>query len=136
VSTSTYSFLGQRLGRDDPNLGELAAALGDLPLALEQAAAYIEETGATPAGYLALLGEHRPELLSLGHPSDSEHTIATTWTVALQHLHSQAQAADDLLRLCAFLAPDDIPLSLLYDHPEQLRELLAATIRDPLALQQ
>jgi hypothetical protein len=128
--TETVNFLRQRLelGSSDyePILHQLAHALGDLPLALEQAAAYIEETAISPAGYLALLGERAAELLSLGHPTDSEHTVATTWTVALQRLHDQAPAAVDLLRLCAFLAPDDIPSACWQATPTSYQSRLPA----------
>jgi hypothetical protein len=48
------AFLQHRLGHDDPALDRLAAALGDLPLALEQAAAYLEETDSSPREYLDL----------------------------------------------------------------------------------
>jgi hypothetical protein len=46
------AFLQHRLGRDDPALDQLAETLGELPLALEQAAAYLEETAGSPSGYL------------------------------------------------------------------------------------
>jgi tetratricopeptide (TPR) repeat protein len=132
------TFLGRRLGRDDPtsDFDGLAAALGDLPLALEQAAAYLEET-ATPTGeYLILLATHAKELFRLGRPATTEQTIATTWTVSLQRLRQQTPAAEDLLMLYAFLAPDDIPRSLPTKHPDMLPERLAATVRAPLAYQQ
>jgi tetratricopeptide (TPR) repeat protein len=134
--SEAVTFLVQRLGSTDATLERLAAALGDLPLALEQAAAFIDETGTSPAEYLELLRQRAPELFRLGRPSHSEQTIASTWTAALQRLHDQAPAAEDLLRLCAFLAPDDLPLSLLHNHPDQLPEPLAATVGDPLGLQQ
>jgi hypothetical protein len=65
------SFLQQRLGRDDPVFERLAAALGDLPLALEQAAAFIAETRIPPADYLDLLRDRASELFGLGTPSHS-----------------------------------------------------------------
>jgi hypothetical protein len=103
------AFLQHRLGHDDPAFDRLAAALGDLPLALEQAAAYLEETVTNPGQYLNLLGTHARELFALGQPATTAQTIATTWAVALHQLRQQAPAAEDLLVLCAFLAADDIP---------------------------
>jgi tetratricopeptide (TPR) repeat protein len=130
-------FLLQRTNSSDQAILErLAEALGDLPLALEQAAAFMAETRTPPAEYLDLLRERASELFGLGTPSYSEQTVATTWTLALRRLRKRAPAAEDLLTLCAFLAPDDIPLSLLDDHPEQLPEQLATVVRDRLALRQ
>jgi tetratricopeptide (TPR) repeat protein len=130
------AFLQQRLDSTDPTLERLAETLGDLPLALEQAAAFMAETRTPPAEYLELLGGRASELFGLGTPSYSEQTIATTWTLALRRLRERASAAEDLLTLCAFLAPDDIPLSLLDDHPDRLPERLATVVRDRLALRQ
>jgi tetratricopeptide (TPR) repeat protein len=111
--------------------------LGDLPLALEQAAAYLEATATPPAAYLDLLATRARELFALGgQPSDSAQTIATTWTVSLDRLRKEASVAQDLLRLCAFLAPDDLPRTLLEEHPEVLPRRLARAVRDQLGLQQ
>ena len=126
-------FLAARTGSaDQATLGRLAAALGDLPLALEQAAAYLEETGTAPAGYLALLADRGPELFALGRPATTEQTVATTWTVSLDRLKTEAPAAEDLLSLAAFLAPDDLPRGLLTDHPNRLPGPLAAAVGDRL----
>jgi tetratricopeptide (TPR) repeat protein len=129
------TFLRQRLGRDDPLLAALAKALGDLPLALEQAAAYLDETHTPPAEYLELLSSRARELFALGRPANSQQTIATTWTVSFDRVRRQPLPAEDLLTLCAFLAPDDLPRALLTDHAEVLPERLATAIRDRVALQ-
>jgi tetratricopeptide (TPR) repeat protein len=130
------TFLHYRLGRAGPALDQLADTLGDLPLALEQAAAYLEETASSPAEYLDLLNERARELFALGQPATTAQTIATTWAVSLQQLRQDAPAAEDLLVLCAFLAADDVPRALPADHPDVLPERLAATVADPLAYQQ
>jgi tetratricopeptide (TPR) repeat protein len=131
------AFLVQRTGSSDQaSLDELAGALGDLPLALEQAAAYLEETTTTPGEYLGLLRDRAKELFALGRPASSEQTIATTWTVALDRIRTQAPAAEDLLCLCAFLAPDDLPRALLAEHGDQLPERLASTVADGLGFGQ
>jgi tetratricopeptide (TPR) repeat protein len=142
--TEAVAFLQHRLGRDDPTFDGLAAALGDLPLALEQAAAYLQETATTPSEYLTLLDTRARELFALGRPATTEHTIATTWTVSLRRLREQTPAAEDLLVLLAFLAADDIPCTLLTQLPRGRRrerrspssKRLAATLQDPLAYQQ
>jgi tetratricopeptide (TPR) repeat protein len=134
----SVAFLARRLGGShDPHaLGMLAEALGDLPLALEQAAAYLEET-ATPTGeYIRLFGQRARELLALGQSATSQETIATIWALSLERIRASAPAAQDLLTLCAFLAPDDLPRELLLQHPDALPEPLAAAVRDQLGFQQ
>jgi tetratricopeptide (TPR) repeat protein len=130
------AFLRQRGGLDEPAAAVLADALGDLPLALEQAAAYLEATATPPNEYLDLLGDRAGELLALRAASSSEQTIITTWTLSLRSAAQESLAAQDLMTLCAFLAPDSIPRRLLTDHPGVLPEPLATAVRDRLAFQQ
>jgi tetratricopeptide (TPR) repeat protein len=130
------AFLHRRASLDEPAADALAEALGDLPLGLEQAAAYLDETGTAPAEYMGLLRDRAPELFTLGHPATSEQTIATTWTVSLDHIHAETPVAQDLLNLCAFFGPDDLPRALLTSHPDLLLDPLATALRDQLGLQQ
>jgi hypothetical protein len=113
----------------------LATALGGLPLALEQAGAYVATTGTvTLASYAQLFGTRALELLGRGQPLGYQHTVATTWSLALQRLRETAPAAVDLLTLASFLAPDDLPLPLLDRHAQGLPEPLASAALDALAL--
>jgi tetratricopeptide (TPR) repeat protein len=130
------AFLQRRVGLDKADANRLTEALGDLPLALEQASAYLEQTHTPPAEYLELLAARTWELFSVDHPATSEQTIATTWKVSLERVRAQGPAAEELLTLCAFMAPDEIPRQLFADHPDVLPELLAAAVRDRLAYQQ
>jgi hypothetical protein len=126
------TFLRRRTGSADTyTLAALAEALGDLPLALEQAAAYMDEAHTTADDYLALYQEHHEELLNLGNPLTTEQTVATTWQVALDRLRV-IPGAHDLLAMCSFLAPDDIPRALLREHADELPEPLRQTVRQPL----
>jgi tetratricopeptide (TPR) repeat protein len=130
-------FLGQRTGNSDQaTLEGLAGALGDLPLALEQAAAYLETNSTSPADYLSALRERAPDLFALGEPSNYQQTIATTWSVSLKRIREQTPVAEDLLQLYAFLAPDDIPRKLLLDHAQALPEQLRAAVQDRIGYQQ
>ena len=85
-----------------------------LPLALVQAGAYVDETGCSLADYLRLFATHRKELLL--RPAslwlDYPDTVGTTWSLSFKHIEQQSPAAADVLRLCAFLAPDAIPEEL------------------------
>jgi tetratricopeptide (TPR) repeat protein len=113
---------------------ELAAALGDLPLALAQAAAYVEEAGTSIAEYLTRFRERRAELMKRGAEGESAPTVATTWGIAFRDAQTRSPAAGELLDLCAFLAPDDIPRDALRLGAERFPPALAAAVSDPLAL--
>jgi hypothetical protein len=114
------AFLRARTGEQDAGvLDEVAVVLGDLPLALEQAAAYASAKAISLTGYLQRLGERAPELLAAGRPAGYEHTIATVWSLAFEQLAEQPVAAD-LARVCAHLAPERIPRELLDDVPRDV----------------
>jgi tetratricopeptide (TPR) repeat protein len=113
----------------------LAATLGGLPLAVEQAGAYVASTGTvTLAGYAELFDTRALELLRRGQPLSYQHTVATTWSLALEGLRTTEPAAVDLLTLASFVAPDDLPLPLLATHAGEYPEPLARVAADPLAL--
>jgi tetratricopeptide (TPR) repeat protein len=113
----------------------LSATLGGLPLALEQAGAYVAASGTvTLAGYAALFGTRGLELLRRGQPLGYQHTAATTWSLALERLRASEPAVVDLLTLASFVAPDDLPLPLVATHTRALPEPLASVAADPLAL--
>jgi tetratricopeptide (TPR) repeat protein len=113
---------------------QLAEALGDLPLALAQAAAFMEEHAIGVEQYLGLFRERRQELMRRGAASETAPTVATTWDIAFRELSARAPAAAELLALCAFLAPDDIPRAALRDGDGSCPPALAAALRDPIAL--
>ena len=106
-------FLVSRTG--DPDrvaAGELAGLLGGLPLALEQAAAYLQATGTTLARYLLLFRDRQADLLARGAVA-GHLDVAATLGLALSRLAGEAPAAAGLVRLLAFLAPEPVPLAVL-----------------------
>jgi tetratricopeptide (TPR) repeat protein len=114
-------------------LAELAQELGYQPLALEQAAAYIDQNEASAADSLRLFQTRRRALWATLPPPDDYHaTIATTWEIGFAEAR-QTPGAADLLHLCCFLAPAEIPLDLLVDHAKTLPDELATILADPLA---
>jgi tetratricopeptide (TPR) repeat protein len=127
------AFLRARTDAEEAAANELAETLGDLPLALEQAAAYLEQTRTSVPDYLGLLEERTGELLELGELPDHPDTVATTWALSLAQAQAETPAAKDLLALCAFLAPDDIPRRLLPEHAALLPEALQRAAADRLA---
>ena len=134
-------FLVSRTG--DPNRQaalELADILGELPLALEQAAAYMQAAGQSLAGYLALFRQRRLDLLARGQPTGYPGTVLTTWALAFGQLEQSAPAAAGLLRLLACCAPEAIPLRLLLQPrrrlakrlPRRVARVLAPLLKDPV----
>jgi tetratricopeptide (TPR) repeat protein len=115
------AFVQRRAQRDTLTASERAAAarlvheLGGLPLALEQAAAYITASGATFHAYLSSFERQRLKLLEAGLPEATGYsaTVGTTWRINLDRIATESPAAADLLRVSAFLAPEAIPLSLI-----------------------
>lgn len=99
-------FLVNRTGDPDQQAAaEPTAELGGLPLALEQAAAYIQANGASLAGYLRLFRQHMNDMLARGEPTGYGKTVATTWFLAFGQLEHSAPSAVGLLRLLAQYAP-------------------------------
>ena len=73
---------------------ELAGELGGLPLALEQAAAYMQATGRSIAEYLALFRQRRADLLARGEPAGYGKQVATTWALAFDQLQQSRPGGD------------------------------------------
>ena len=113
--------------------GRIAEALGDLPLALAQAAAHLADTATGVDDYLTLLAGRTTELLAQGAPATYPVSLAASAQIALERLADQSPAALQLLTLAAYLAPEPIPLTLLTTHPAQLPDSLATVVEDPLA---
>jgi TIR domain-containing protein/tetratricopeptide repeat protein len=110
---------------------QLAAELGDLPLAAAQAAGYLEQTDLPAGDYLRRFRAHRADLLARGDVVGYAGRVDTAWALSVQRLRDQDPAAVALLELAAFLAPEPIPLTLVRDHAELLDEPLRGTAADP-----
>jgi tetratricopeptide (TPR) repeat protein len=127
-------FLLRRTGKDDAAAArDIAETVGGLPLALEQAAAYlIENDWRSLAEYAELMRRRMAELLRSGKPEDYPLPVATTWDISFQRIEQEQPAAAALLRLCAFLAPDDIPIGVLQAGADQFPDQLAVALRDEI----
>ncbi|MFJ2776541.1 MULTISPECIES: FxSxx-COOH system tetratricopeptide repeat protein [unclassified Kitasatospora] len=92
----------------------VAEAVGDLPLAVEVAAAWLDTTG-TPVGtYVAQLHAEAARALAVARPADYPTPVGATWNVSIARLRTQSPAAVRLLQLCAFFAPEPISMNLFY----------------------
>lgn len=129
-------LLTARSGQTDVTAArELALALAQLPLALVQAAAYMEETGRDAASYLALFQRHHRDLLARASPPpDYPYSLAATWEISFEAISARLPAAADLLSLCSFLAPHPLPSAFIRAGVGILPERLRPVLDDDLAL--
>lgn len=93
--------------------GRLADALGDLPLAVEQAGAWRAVTGMLVDEYLDLLAQRSPEILELDPAPDYPVSVAAAWDISLERIKEKNPGARQLLDICASMAPEPIPRSML-----------------------
>lgn len=107
----------------DPDMTDadrLCEELGWLPLAVEQAGAYLAQTRITPAAYLDLLRRYPARMFTATAESgDGRQTMARVWHVTLDRL-ADTPVAGQVLRLLAWCAPDAVP-----------RAMLAALVNEP-----
>jgi hypothetical protein len=131
-------FLTERTGIANAQAAaELAAELGHLPLALEQAAAYIESVGGGFAEYIAKYRRQGLALLTKGQLStDYPKTVATTWSLSFDALRETSPASAELLTATAFIDWDPVPIWVFIKAGSQLGGLLAQELNrvdeDPL----
>nr|WP_221382475.1 FxSxx-COOH system tetratricopeptide repeat protein [Actinoplanes polyasparticus] len=115
----------------------LAERLGDLPLVIEQAGAWLAATGMPVSDYAALLETDLPQVLSDGTASAFEQTAAGTWRVSLERIRADMPAAARLLEVCAFFAPEPIPMRLIYSGRFlELLQVYDPALQDPLLIGQ
>jgi hypothetical protein len=127
-------------GDEEAAAAELADELGGLPLALEQAAAYMGTTGRDIRDYLRLFRDWGPELMARGDLIGYDKRVTTTWALAFAEV-GRSGPASGLLRLVACCAAENIPLRLLL-RPRpglaiavgaEVAPLLMSLLEDPIA---
>jgi transcriptional regulator with XRE-family HTH domain/tetratricopeptide (TPR) repeat protein len=93
-----------------------------LPLAIDQAGAYIEETGCALSDYLQLYQAKRPVLLKERGVHDSDHpaSVSATVSLAIAKIKKKKRAAAELLQCCAYVHPDAIPLEFFLEGASKL----------------
>jgi hypothetical protein len=145
--SEAVDFLHRRTGDEDADAAaKVAELLGDLPLALDEAAAFVEATGTSLRSYAGLIQSRLPEVLALDCPADGmegdaademfgRRRISTVWSVSLARVRKAAPAAEAMLELLSVLGPE-VQRNLLPAHCENLPPELAAVAADPLAFDQ
>ncbi|WP_156249748.1 FxSxx-COOH system tetratricopeptide repeat protein [Lentzea aerocolonigenes] len=133
----SIELLGRRgpdIDVDDAN--RLAEKLGDLPLAVEQAAAWRAMTGMPVAEYLRLFDESVAEILDTSAPPAYEVSVAAAWNVSFDELKTRNPAAHQILHICAFFSPEPISRDLFtgVSRGVSISPELDAALRDPIKL--
>ncbi|MGJ3252362.1 MAG: tetratricopeptide repeat protein [Elainellaceae cyanobacterium] len=121
---------------------EIANLMDGLPLALDQAGAFIEEMMISLSEYQDLYQQEGIKLLAergelAGERSDTEedhHPVTITFSLAFKKVEERNPAAADLLRVCAFLAPDAIPEEIFVEGKDVLGERLSKVTQNRVAL--
>ncbi|KAK1765234.1 hypothetical protein QBC33DRAFT_495970 [Phialemonium atrogriseum] len=112
---------------DSANLSIISSRLEHLPLALIQAAAFIQENSISVSEYLLLLDggdQSLVELLSnefetVGRDSETPRAVAETWMLSFQQIQLQNPFASELLSLMSFWDRQAIPEEFLSNYGER-----------------
>ena len=114
---------------------EIWELVDGLPLALDQAAAYIEEHRCHFADYLSLYQTRRGDLLKrrgVLSRRDYPKSVATTWSLSFEQVECTDAVAASVLRLCAFLHPDAIPEAMFLEGAAAVDPVLQDVAADPM----
>ena len=132
--SESVAILHERVaGLPEADADSLAAGLGDLPLAIAQAAGYIAGSRMPAAEYLRLVNSCAARILDEGQVLSYPGTVAGTVQLSAQRLAQTYIAAAQMAGICAFLASEPIPLSLFTGAADKLPKPLSGSAADPLA---
>jgi len=140
-------FLMQRSGFKGESLGTdailLAKELGALPLALEQAAAYISSSP-VPLSFKDYLDKYHVVKLRLLKQQpvtalsvEAQHRLSvhTTWEMNFEFVKEKSTAAASMMRIAAFLEPENIPIEVINPgFPELDQEELRECVRSKIGI--
>jgi transcriptional regulator with XRE-family HTH domain len=122
-------------GLSPDDAGRVSAAVGQLPLAVEQASAWLAATGMPALSYVGWLETHASSALGESKPSDYASPVVTTWNLSFDRLSEHSPAAVRLLQILAFASPEPISMNLLYsDEVNDLLLPLDETLSEKLML--
>jgi tetratricopeptide (TPR) repeat protein len=124
------------IGLTEADADRLAGELGDLPLAIAQAAGFMAESGTGAEEYLRLLRSRARETMAEGAPTSYPGSLAAATQLIADRLAREDPAAAELASMCAFLAPEPIPAELFTRAASELPNGLAARAADSLAWRQ
>ena len=105
--------------------------LGYLPLAIEQAAGYIQQSLHGIFGFRSIYQSNQRRILNRPVSMDYSKSVSTTWLISFKTLRNDKPDALQLLNLFAFLNPDEILVNFLHAGKEGLDEKLKYLVADP-----
>ncbi|WP_239393633.1 FxSxx-COOH system tetratricopeptide repeat protein, partial [Frankia sp. CiP3] len=124
---------GRVAGIDPAVAGRIVGLLGCLPLAVEQAAGYLRQTGMPAGEYAQLLAGQLGNMLGRGRVAGRPGvTVANLWELSMARLRGERPAAVALMEVCAVCAPDPIPLDLFTGGGTLAEEGLRGVVGDPV----
>jgi tetratricopeptide (TPR) repeat protein len=114
----------------------ISEELDGLPLALDQAGAYIKEAPCPLPEYLPLYQTRRRDILGVRGSFNQDYpaSVATTWSLSFEKVSQTNAAATELLNFCAFLAPDVIPEEIVSQGASYLGPVLHPVAAHPVHL--
>ncbi len=136
---SSNGVLSDAQEQDRNTAIEISQIFGGLPLALDQAGAYIRETKCRVSDYLNIYQQQEGQLLQRRgtlEKNDYPASVATTWEISVQKIVESNLAAIEILRLCTFLHPDTIPEEIIKKNSDVLGATLQPIASDHFAFNQ
>ncbi len=132
------NFLCKRIERAELETSEYEAAeeliknLGFLPLALEQAGAYISAKKTSIIDYLTSYKRRNLELLDQAKPAVGDYfeSITSTWSLNFSEIERKSPLSADLMRFTAFLSAHSIPFFLIVEGLSELGENIKNALSD------
>jgi tetratricopeptide (TPR) repeat protein len=120
TEAEAVEFLFERTGKPrnpqtEQRARAIATRLGYLPLAMEQAGAYLTQTQAPLQDYLQLYDQKRREWDQRYKPQMGNYpaTVGTTWLINIEQVQRKSPPSVALLQLLAFFDSERIPLWLV-----------------------
>ena len=152
----SIEFLKKRTGlasafqNQEEGVKELAQELGGLPLALEQAAAYISALKCSAQSYLKQYREQNSILLNRKSAkpcsevySEARLAVQTTWRLNFSYIENDekdeglGKAASFFMKIATYLSPDEIPIEILnVGAPEIDHKYLKDRLKMPIGAEQ
>ncbi|KAN0087037.1 hypothetical protein V8E54_000725 [Elaphomyces granulatus] len=124
------SLIRKDLVNDSQSTAQLLCQLSCLPLAIIQAASYMNQTGIPVSTYLSLLEKQENEIVELlsrdfedeWRYAESKNPVAVTWLISFHQIKRLNSLAADYLLFMSCVDPRDIPLSLLPPDSSQVKQ--------------
>ena len=123
---------------EDRAAAKIVEDLDHLPLAIDQAAAYIREVAKKFSTFLSDYAEYRRDLINWAPQGirPYPHTVATTWRMSFSAISANDLTAAKLLRLFSFLNPDGILIKFLQSGANGIRDDLRQIILHRIKFQE